>query len=82
MPPRKKKAQAQSRGLSTAQVGEGAPSAPAQALRDAVEKDGGTVLSLYRDPLGGHWQILAALPIDGSSPRRFSATSPRRTSSG
>jgi ParB family chromosome partitioning protein len=33
-------------------------------LARAVEADGGTVLAAYREPLGGHALLFAALPID------------------
>ena len=73
MPPRKrrKKAASQSRGLTPEQVGAGSPTAPAEALRQAVEEDGGQVLAVFRDPLGGNWQILAALPIDKVQPTPY-----------
>jgi ParB family chromosome partitioning protein len=68
---RKKKAESQSRGLMPAQVAAGSPPAPAEALRRAVEEDGGQVLAVFRDPLGGNWQILAALPIDKVAPTPY-----------
>jgi ParB family transcriptional regulator, chromosome partitioning protein len=73
VPPRKrkKKAESQSRGLSPAEVGAGSPTAAAEALRRAVEEDGGEVLAVFRDPLGGNWQILAALPIDKVEPTPY-----------
>ena len=72
MPPRKrKKAQPSSRGLSAAEAASGTPSAAVEVLRGGIEKDGGAPLSVYRDPLGGHWQILAALPIDRVEPTPF-----------
>jgi ParB family chromosome partitioning protein len=73
VPPKKrrKKAESQSRGLTPAQVGAGSPTAPAEALRQAVEDDGGQVLAVFRDPLGGNWQILAALPIDKVQPTPY-----------
>ena len=37
------------------------PSAAARKLAGQVEADGGTVLSLYQDPVGGHWQIFGLL---------------------
>lgn len=43
---------------------EGKPSAEARRLADQVEKDGGRVLSIFQDPLGGHWQLFAFLPLD------------------
>src|SRR6187431_1231072 len=41
------------------------------ALRDAVVSDGGAVLACYREPLGGHHLILAALPTEKVSPTPF-----------
>ena len=35
-----------------------------QPLADAVAADGGAVLAAYREPLGGHAVLFAALPID------------------
>ncbi len=61
---RRKKAEAKSRGLEARDAAEGTPPAAVTALVEAVREDGGAVLSIYRDPLGGHWQILASLPIE------------------
>jgi ParB family chromosome partitioning protein len=36
----------------------------ARALAEQVAADGGAVLAAYREPLGGHVQLLAALPIE------------------
>jgi ParB family transcriptional regulator, chromosome partitioning protein len=47
------------------------PDAAIQALSADVEKDGGQVLAVYREPLGGHVQILAALPVDKVEPTPF-----------
>jgi len=72
MPPRKKKkAEPRSRGLTAAEVREGKPSPAAAALAADIEKDGGAPLGVYRDPLGGHWQIFAALPLDAVDPTPF-----------
>ena len=73
MPPRKRKKAAApgSRGLGATELASGAVSREAAALSDAIAADGGTPLSVYRDPLGGHWQILAALPIDKVEPTPF-----------
>src|SRR5438046_2586567 len=38
------------------------PPAKAQALAAQVERDGGTALALYQEPLGDHWQIFCLLP--------------------
>jgi ParB family chromosome partitioning protein len=34
------------------------------ALLARVEEDGGQVLAVYREPLGGHWQAFCALPLE------------------
>jgi ParB family chromosome partitioning protein len=68
--PRKQKVEAASRGLTPAQVGAEAP-AELSALVAAVLGDGGRVLGSYRDPLGGHWQVLAALPLERVAPTPY-----------
>ena len=72
MPPkRKKKVEPKSRGLSPSDIGGGDPSPAAKGLAASIENDGGMALATYRDPLGGHWQILASLPIDLVEPTPF-----------
>lgn len=72
MPPkRKKKAEPASRGLTPGEVREGKPSAAGAALAAHVETDGGVTLAVYRDPLGSHWQLLAALPLEKVDPTPF-----------
>ncbi|MCA3016566.1 MAG: ParB N-terminal domain-containing protein [Myxococcaceae bacterium] len=60
--PRRKKADAGSKGLSPTDVA--TPSETSKALEASVVADGGAVLASYRDPLGGHGVVLAALPIE------------------
>jgi ParB family chromosome partitioning protein len=48
-----------------------APPTSVATLGRTIEDDGGSVLATYRDPLGGHWQLLAALPIDRVEPTPF-----------
>ncbi|MEK7387456.1 MAG: chromosome partitioning protein ParB [candidate division NC10 bacterium] len=43
-------------------VKEKEPSRDAQALAAQVERDGGRVLAVYQEPVGGHWQIFCLLP--------------------
>ena len=69
--PRRKKAKEASRGLAAAEIAEGSPPAPIAELRKQIEEDGGSVLSAFRDPLGGRWQLLAALPLDRVAPTPF-----------
>src|SRR5579883_23849 len=40
----------------------GVPPARTAALAEQIERDGGRVLALYREPLGEHWQIFGLLP--------------------
>jgi ParB family transcriptional regulator, chromosome partitioning protein len=42
-----------------------------ESLADAVRADGGAVLAIYREPLGGHPLLLAALPIEKVAPTPF-----------
>jgi len=68
---RSKRAEPASRGLTPRQVApETAPEA-VQALASRVEADGGAVIGAYRDPLGGAWQLVAALPIERVAPTPF-----------
>ncbi|MCZ6598610.1 MAG: ParB N-terminal domain-containing protein [Planctomycetota bacterium] len=67
---RRKKVEPESRGLSPIQVA-GNPPKAVEALKETIEEDGGRVLGCYRDPLGGMWQCLVALPIDIVAPTPF-----------
>ena len=48
-----------------------APPPELAALADAVRADGGAVLAAYREPLGGHPLLFAALPVDKVAPTPF-----------
>lgn len=47
------------------------PSAELRQLAASVEADGGAVLAMYREPLGGHSLLLVALPIEEVVPTPF-----------
>jgi ParB family transcriptional regulator, chromosome partitioning protein len=70
MPPRKKKT-VEPRGLTPKQVAAEKIPAAIEALAEYVSDDGGTVIGSYREPLGGQWQLLAALPIDRVQPTPY-----------
>ena len=70
-PRKRRNATPEPRGLTARQVGAGVPPGPVMALMEAVEADGGTVIGPYRDPLGSHWQVLAALPIERVAPTPY-----------
>jgi ParB family transcriptional regulator, chromosome partitioning protein len=40
------------------------PPRAAQELAAQVERDGGRVLALYREPVGDHWQLFCLLPLE------------------
>src|SRR5262245_20067778 len=60
-----------SRGLEARRLASTQPPASVEALSRTIEDDGGAVLATYRDPLGSHWQLLAALPIEIVEPTPF-----------
>ena len=70
---RRKKLEAapRSRGVAPDALGSGTPPTAVTRLTAAIEDDGGSVLATYRDPLGGHWQLFAGLPIDLVEPTPY-----------
>jgi ParB family chromosome partitioning protein len=69
--PRKKAVAAGSRGLAaTEALALGRPAA-IDALAEQLDADGGQLLGAYRDPLGGHWQLFASLPLEKVAPTPF-----------
>src|SRR5262249_36058910 len=51
-------------------VAEAAPPAAADLVA-GIARDGGVALASYRDPLGGQWVVLAALPIERVEPTPY-----------
>jgi ParB family chromosome partitioning protein len=47
------------------------PPAELAELAEAIRADGGAVLASYREPLGGHALLFAALPVDKVAPTPF-----------
>jgi ParB family transcriptional regulator, chromosome partitioning protein len=47
------------------------PPAKTTALAEQIERDGGHVLAVYREPLGEHWQIFCLLPMDKVEPTPY-----------
>ncbi len=60
---RRRKPAGQSTGLIATELQSAAPQGEVAELHRAIEEDGGKVLSVYREPYGGHWLVFAALPI-------------------
>ena len=68
---RPRKVKPHTKGLDPAQCRlEQSEGSAAEATR-AVEKAGGCVVGLYKDPLGGHQTLLSILPIDKVEPTPF-----------
>ncbi|MFQ5876197.1 MAG: chromosome partitioning protein ParB [Acidobacteriota bacterium] len=47
------------------------PPADVVRLAGEIDRDGGHALALYRDPIGGHWQIFALLPRERVRPTPY-----------
>jgi ParB family chromosome partitioning protein len=48
-----------------------APPKAVTALLEQVEADGGHVLAVYREPVGGNWQAFCLLPLDRVDPTPY-----------
>jgi ParB family chromosome partitioning protein len=72
-PPTKRKVRpaAGSVGLHASEVIATAPPAAVTELRAQIEAAGGSVIATYREPFGGHWVALAALPLDKVKPTPY-----------
>ncbi|MFM8551814.1 MAG: ParB N-terminal domain-containing protein, partial [Nitrospiraceae bacterium] len=68
---RRRKPAGVSTGLAATELQAAAPSAEVSALHRTIEDDGGRVLAVYREPYGGRWVVLAALPIDTVAPTPY-----------
>jgi ParB family chromosome partitioning protein len=68
---RKKETPPKSRGLEASRLASASPPAGVETLASNIQADGGAVLGVFRDPLGGNWQILAGLPIDRVEPTPY-----------
>ena len=70
-PRKRRKLAGKSSGLIAKDVVATAPPNSIADLQEAIDQDGGKVLTTYREPFGEHWLILAALPIDQVEPTPF-----------
>jgi ParB family chromosome partitioning protein len=68
---RKPTAPPEPRGLDPRRLASAQPPAALAQLAEQVGADGGAVLATFRDPLGGHWQLLAALPLERVEPTPY-----------
>jgi ParB family transcriptional regulator, chromosome partitioning protein len=67
--PRRKKAESGSKGFHPKDMLSGTESL--ESLEKHIVDDGGAVIGRYRDPLGGHGVVVAALPIDKVEPTTY-----------
>ena len=68
---RRRKPVGSSRGLAAGELQTAAPPGAVAELHQQIESDGGRVLSVYREPYGGQWLVLAALPIELVEPTPY-----------
>lgn len=68
---RRRKPAGASTGLAATELQAAAPPGEVAELHRAIEGDGGKVLSIYREPYGGKWVVMAALPIDLVEPTPY-----------
>lgn len=68
---RRRKPAGASTGLAATELQAAAPPGDVAALHRAIDADGGKVLSIYREPYGGRWLVLAALPVELVEPTPY-----------
>jgi ParB family transcriptional regulator, chromosome partitioning protein len=68
---RPRKAKPGTKGLDPAQCRLEQSEGAAAEAAEAVEKAGGCVVGLYKEPLGGHQTLLSILPLDRIEPTPF-----------
>jgi len=68
---RRRKPAGASTGLAATEWQAAAPPGEVAELHRAIETDGGKVLSIYREPYGGRWLVMAALPIELVEPTPY-----------
>ncbi|MDX2093643.1 MAG: hypothetical protein SFX73_37735 [Kofleriaceae bacterium] len=68
---RKVKAEAGSVGLTAHETTDGTPPVSVKGVQKEIEDAGGNVLATYREPFGGHWVALAALPLEKVKPTPY-----------
>jgi len=68
---RRKKAVKESVGLTAPEVQALSPPAEIRELEQRIRDDDGAVLTVYREPFGGNWLLLAALPLDQVEPTPY-----------
>jgi ParB family chromosome partitioning protein len=70
-PASRRRKEPESCGLRPQEVAGKAPPAAIQQLETQISEADGVVLARYREPLGGSWLLLAALPVSRVAPTPF-----------
>jgi ParB family chromosome partitioning protein len=68
---RRRKPAGVSTGLAATELQAAAPPGDVASLHQVIEGDGGKVLATYREPFGGRWVVMAALPIQLVEPTPY-----------
>jgi len=68
---RRRKPAGAATGLAATELQSAAPPSDVAELHQAIESDGGKVLAMYREPYGGRWVVMAALPIEKVEPTPY-----------
>ena len=68
---RRRKPTGVSIGLAATELQAAAPPGEVADLHREIEQDGGKALAIYREPYGGCWLVLAALPIELVEPTPY-----------
>jgi ParB family transcriptional regulator, chromosome partitioning protein len=68
---RPRKAKPGTRGLEARDCRLETPGADSAEVAERIEKSGGCLVGIYKDPLGGHPVLLSILPIDSVEPTPF-----------
>jgi len=68
---RRRKPAGVSTGLAATELQAAAPPGEVAALHRVIENEGGKVFAVYREPFGGRWLLLAALPIEKVAPTPY-----------
>ena len=68
---RRRKSVGASTGLAATELQAAAPPGDIADLHRTIEQGGGNVLAIYREPYGGRWVAMAALPIEQVEPTPY-----------
>jgi ParB family transcriptional regulator, chromosome partitioning protein len=71
VPKKRRKLAGKSTGLEAGVLLDAPIPAEVNALRESIGDDGGKVLASYREPFGGQWLVMAALPIEKVEPTPY-----------